>query len=322
MAVAVRARTQTRGIVCILLGMVALSLQDTIIKWVSGDYPLHEIVLTRAAIAVVLTAVFAHYTGGLGILKTRRLGLQVVRGLLLTVANMAYFLALAAMPLAEAAALFFVAPLLITALAVPFLGERVGLRRWVAVLVGLAGVVVMLRPGGGSVQAVALLPVLAAFCYACMQMLTRRLGVTDSAASMAFYVQSTFVVVSAGIGVALGDGAHAGGGHPSLEFLLRAWAWPDLVDGVLFVACGFLVGGGALLLSQAYRVSEANVVAPFEYAALPMAVLWGFLLWGDVPDAVAVLGMALIVGSGLFVFYRETVRGRPLAARRPVPRNR
>jgi drug/metabolite transporter (DMT)-like permease len=180
----------------------------------------------------------------------------------------------------------------------------------------------MVRPGGDAFQAVALLPVLAALCYACMQMLTRRLGVTDSTAALAFYVQSTFVVVSAAIGVTLGDGGFAGFAHPSLQFLLRAWAWPGLFDGALFVACGFLVGIGALLLSQAYRVSEANVVAPFEYVALPMAVMWGYLLWDDVPDGIAVLGMALIVGSGLFVLYRETVRGRVVAAKRPMPGNR
>jgi S-adenosylmethionine uptake transporter len=311
MTVAVRARGQTVGIICILCGMVALSLQDTIIKWVSGDYPLHEIVLARATIATGLTVVYARFTGGLRVLKTRRLGLQIARGLLITVANLSYFLALAAMPLAEAAALFFVAPLFITVLAVPVLGERVGVRRCLAVLAGLAGVVVMVRPGGDAFQAVALLPVL-----------TRRLGVTDSTAALAFYVQSTFVVVSAAIGVTLGDGGFAGFAHPSLQFLLRAWAWPGLFDGALFVACGFLVGIGALLLSQAYRVSEANVVAPFEYVALPMAVMWGYLLWDDVPDGIAVLGMALIVGSGLFVLYRETVRGRVVAAKRPMPGNR
>ena len=166
-----------------LAGMALLSAQDAVIKWLSGDYPLHQIILGRATIAVVLTLIMVRLEGGWSLLRSRRLGLHLARGLLLVVANISYFLALAAMPLAEAIAIFFVAPLFITALSVPFLGEQVGPRRWLAVLAGLCGVVVMLRPGEGAINPVALLPVLAAFCYASMQILTRRLGATDKASA-------------------------------------------------------------------------------------------------------------------------------------------
>ena len=186
----------------------------------------------------------------------------------------------------------------------------------------MAGVVVMLRPGLGVFEAAALLPILGALCYASMTIVTRRLGVTDRASTQAFYVQCTFIVASGAMGLAVGDGRFAGGGHPSLEFLLRAWTWPSGYDGLLILACGTLIGIGAYLMSQAYRVAEANVVAPFEYVALPMATLWGFLVWGDLPDLAVVTGIALIAGSGIFVFYRETVRGRLVASQRPMPRNR
>ena len=322
MQIAVPSNAPIQGVLCVIGGITALSLQDALIKWLSGDYPLHEIVLARASVAILLTVFFAHLEGGVGLLRTRRLHLHLIRGLLLVIANMCYFLALAAMPLAEAAAIFFVAPLFITALSVPFLGERVGLRRWAAVLVGMGGVMVMLRPADGIAEIAALLPLVAAFAYALMQMITRRLGATDRASALAFYIHLSFIVVSAAMGLAVGDGRFAGSGHPSLEFLLRAWAWPQATHALLMLACGFLVAVGAYLLSQAYRIAEANLVAPFEYTALPLAVIWGLLLWGDWPDATAVLGIALIVGSGLFVFYRETVRGRLVAARRPMPRNR
>jgi drug/metabolite transporter (DMT)-like permease len=288
----------------------------------SGDYPLHEIILGRALVAVLLTAWFAHLEGGLALLRTRRLALHLARGVLLVIANVCYFLALAALPLAEAAAIFFIAPLFITMLSVPFLGERVGPWRWTAVFTGLGGVVVMLRPGDGLLEIAALLPIGAALAYAIMQILTRRLGVTDRASALAFYVQLCFIVVSAIFGLIAGDGRFAGGGHPSVEFLLRAWAWPSGIDALLILTCGGLIGAAAYLLSQAYRIAEANLLAPFEYTALPLAVLWGIVWWDEWPDATALLGIALIVGSGLLVFYRETLHGQLFASRRPMPRNR
>jgi drug/metabolite transporter (DMT)-like permease len=322
MFAAARADTRILGILCIVGAVFAFTLQDSVIKLMSGSYPLHEIVLGRAVVAALLTLVMARLEGGLQVLRTRRPGLHLARGMLLVVANMSYFLALAAMPLGEAAAVFFVAPLMITALSVPLLGERVGPRRWTAVLAGLAGVALVLRPGSGAMEPAALLPLLAASCYALVQITTRRLGVTDRASAMAFYVQLSFVLASGAIGLLLGDGGYAGGGHPSLEFLLRAWVRPGLGDGLLIVACGFLVAIGAYLASQAYRVGEANLIAPYEYAALPLAVLLGYLFWNDYPDLPAVLGILLIVGGGLFVFHREAVRGREVAVERPMPRNR
>ncbi len=162
MRAAIRSSAKVQGVLCLILGMVMLSFQDSLIKKMSGDYPLHEIILGRALVAVLLTAWFAHLEGGLGLLRTRRLPLHLARGVLLVIANVCYFLALAALPLAEAAAIFFIAPLFITMLSVPFLGERVGPWRWAAVIMGLAGVVVMLRPGDGLVEIVALLPIVTA----------------------------------------------------------------------------------------------------------------------------------------------------------------
>ena len=310
-----RSSAQVQGVLCVVLGMVVLSLQDSLIKVMSGDYPLHQIVFTRSCIAILLTVYFAHLEGGIGLLRTRRLSMQLVRGLLMVGGNVGYFLALAVMPLADAAAIFFVAPLFITMLSVPFLGERVGPWRWAAVAAGMAGVAIMLRPGEGLIEIAALLPIGAALCYAMMQMLTRRLGGTERASSLAFYMHICFIVVGAVFGLAAGDGRFATGGHPSLDFLLRAWVWPGVFDAFLMLSCGFLIAVAGYLLAQAYRLAEATLLAPFEYTALAFAVLWGVLWWGDWPDATAFLGIALIAGSGLFVFYRETLRGPGLRGR-------
>ena len=216
------------------------------------------------------------------------------------------------MPVAEAVAMFFVAPLFITMLSATLLGETVGPRRLFAVLLGFAGVIVIMRPGIGSFSYIGLFPVGAAAMYAVFQILTRRLGTTDSAATMAFYVQAMFIVGGIAMGLAVGDGRFAGGDDPSVNFLLRAWRLPDLEGALLLGLVGLLICGASVLLSQAYRITEAATIAPFEYIALPFAGLWSYMIWGDVPDAIALVGMALIVGSGVFVILRtERLRYEP-----------
>jgi drug/metabolite transporter (DMT)-like permease len=299
------------GIVWIVAAMVMLSLQDSLVKLLGATYALHQIVLIRSLIAAVATLVVLAATARLALLRTRRWSLHLTRGLLLLVTNSAFFLALVAMPIAEAVAMFFVAPLFITLLSALLLGEPVGPRRLFAVLIGFAGVVIMVRPGSGLFGYVALLPVGAAATYAVMQIMTRRLGTTDSAATMACYIHVTFIVAGVAMGLAVGDGRFAGSDDPSLDFLLRSWRMPTGEDLPLFGLVGLLIAVASVLLSQAYRITEAATIAPFEYIALPLSAIWGFLFWGDVPDAIALLGMTLIVASGVFIVVRtERLRSR------------
>ncbi|MGI9336307.1 MAG: DMT family transporter [Gammaproteobacteria bacterium] len=293
------------GIACIVGAMFSFTTQDALIKWLSGGYPLHEIVFVRAVLAAGLTLFMMQIEGGMILLRSSRPGLHIGRGLLLVLANSSFFMALAAMPIGEASAMFFVAPLMITVLSAVVLEETVGVRRWLGVIVGLAGVIVMFRPGAEVVRLVALLPVVAAAAYSSMQIMTRKLGVTDRASTMAFYVQLTFIFVGLAMGLVAGDGRFAPTDNPSLEFLLRAWRWPQPTDAILFMGIGVLSAAGAYLMSQAYRVCAAALVAPFEYVALPLAVMWGLVLWGEWPDATAMLGIALILGGGLYVLHRE-----------------
>jgi drug/metabolite transporter (DMT)-like permease len=299
------------GIACIILAMMLLSLQDSLIKWLGATYALHQIVLTRSVIAAVVTLVVLAATARLDLLRTRRWSLHLTRGLLLVASNSAFFLGLIAMPIAEAVAMFFVAPLFITLLSALALREPVGPRRLAAVLVGFAGVVIVVRPGSGLFGYVALLPVGAAATYAIMQVMTRRLGATDSAAAMAFSVQLVFMAAGIAMGLAVGDGRFAGSDDPSLDFLLRPWRLPTAEDMPLFGLVGLLIAAASVLLFQAYRITEAATIAPFEYIALPFAAVWGLLFWGDVPDAIAIVGMGLIVGSGVFIVVRtERLRSR------------
>jgi len=183
------ARNNLIGISSAVGASVFFSINDMTVKLLSGDYALHEIILIRSMIGMmVLMAVIVPLEGGWAVLRTKRLGMHIFRGLCVVVANMTFFLALATMPLADAVAIFFVSPLIITLFSVVFLGETVGPRRWIAVGMGLAGVVVMVRPGSASFQLVALLPLIAAVAYASLHILTRKIGSTEKAGTLTFYI--------------------------------------------------------------------------------------------------------------------------------------
>lgn len=307
-------------IACALIAGVAFSINDLGVKLLSGDYPLHQVVLIRASVGICFTlAIFMPLEGGYSNLRTQRLGLHLLRGLFVVFANMMFFLGLAAIPLSEATAIFFVSPLVITLFSVLFLGERVGHWRWVAVAAGLLGVVIMFRPGAETFQWAALFPLAAAVGYASLHVLTRKMGVTERASTMAFYIQLTFVIVSSIIGLSFGDGRYAGTGDPSIDFLMREWIWPVWSDLAIMAGIGVASAVGGYTISQAYRLGEAAMIAPFEYISLVLAIIWGITIFSEYPDLIAWLGIALIFASGLLVFWRESVLKKRIAAARPTP---
>ena len=314
--------TALRAIMFILLGVFCGSLNDVGIKLLSGEYPLHQMVFVRSVIGVAISFALVQMEGGIALLRSDRPGLHLLRALLVVFSNMLFFSALAVMPLGAATALFFVAPLFITIMAIPILGETVGRHRIAAVLIGLLGVGVMMAPGvdwGGIGRASLLLPVAAACCYAGMQVLTRKLGDDTAASALGFYIQLTFLCVSALFFVVAGDGRFAEGlSHPSAVFLLRAWVWPAAQDIWVFGVIGCMSAAIGYCMGMAYKLGTASVVASYEYAALPLALLWGWLIFGEVPRNVVWIGIALIAGAGLYVFARERARDRVLAASPPL----
>jgi S-adenosylmethionine uptake transporter len=313
-----------RAIVFILVAMLCISVNDMLFKLLSGAYPLHQMVFMRAAIGICASLVFLRLEGGWRLLRTDRPVLHGLRAAAIVLANMLFFAALSAMPLGAATALFFVAPLLITLLAIPVLGEPVGKQRLAAVAVGLLGVAVMTAPGvdWGEVPRWALvLPVLSAACYAVVQVLTRKLGARSAASAMAIYIQVAFILVSLGFWAVAGDGRFAEGLEPGpAEFLLRAWTRPGAGDLWVFGVLGCLSAMIGYALSQAYRLGTASVVASYEYVALPLAIFWGWLIFGEVPRPAVWTGTALIAAAGLWVFARERARDRALASARPIRR--
>lgn len=305
------ARNRLSGILAIVAAMALFSMTDMSIKFLSGGYALHQIIMIRSVIALaILCGVIMPMQGGLVLMRTRRLGMHLARGLCVVAANLFFFASLAAMPLAEAVAISFVSPLLITVFSVVFLGESVGPRRWAAVAVGMIGVIVMLRPGTDAFRYVALLPLAGAVAYAALNTLTRRMGGTEAAITLSFYIHLTFLTVSGLMGLFAGDGRLAGTGNASADFLLRAWIWPAGADWLILLAIGVTSAFGSVMVSHAYRTCAIALVAPFEYVGMPIAVFWGVVVFGEWPDAVAWVGIFLIVGGGLYMAWRETVHAR------------
>ena len=305
------ARNNLVGISSALIASVLFSINDMTVKFLSDDYALHEIILIRSVIGMaVLIAVIFPIEGGWVVLRTKRLGMHIIRGLLVVITNMTFFLALAALPLADAVAIFFIGPLIITVFSVIFLGESVGPRRWIAVGMGLVGVIVMVRPGSAGFQLAALLPLVAAVTYASLQILTRKIGGTEKAGTLTFYIQASFILVGITMGLTVGDGRFAGTGDPSIDFLLRSWVWPSTRDWMILLVLGTSSTFAGYFISQAYRLCEAGLAAPFEYTAMAFAVFWGLVIFGDWPDTTAWIGISLIIGGGLFMLWREAVFNR------------
>ena len=305
------------SIACAIGASVAFSINDISVKYLSDGYSLHQLVLIRSVIALAVSlAIFVPLEGGWTVLKTRRPVLHIVRGMCVVLANMSFFCGLVVVPLAEATAIFFIAPLLIMALCTIILGERTGPRRWAAAAVGLVGALLIVRPGTTDFSWPVLLPIAAAFCYAVLHTITRNMGLSENAATMAIYIQLTFIVTCAAMGLVAGDGRYSGSGHPVAEFLFRPWTLVEMKDLVIISLSGVTIAFGGYLISQAYRSSAAGLVAPFEYTTLILAVIWGAVIWGETPTLLSSCGMLLILVSGIFIAVHETALGLRFRARR------
>lgn len=303
------------GILFLLLAATVFPLQDVIIKSISGGYAVHEIVFFRGLFAFPLVLAIVYFGGGLRALRFGSIRLQLFRSSMGFASYLVYYMALATLGMAETAAITFSAPLFVTVLATYFLGETIGIHRWMAIVIGLVGVVVTMRPGVGVFEPAAILALLAAMSYACSIITTRKLGNSTNGASLTLFGTSFFMVSGAVLGLVF-SGLEVESAHPSIAFLFHPWVWPRGTDWALLAALGCISAIGFYALSQAYRLADASVVTPFEYAYLPWAILWGFVFFGNLPGAHTWIGLVLIVGAGLYVIYREAIRGRSVVLRR------
>ncbi|MFE0502615.1 DMT family transporter [Lysobacter soli] len=280
---------QGRAMLTMLVAVAMFAMMDAGLKQLSTHYPPFQVASLRGAASLPLVLVWALWTGGVAPLLRVRWSLHLLRGVL-GVAMMATFVyAVSKLPLSTTYSIFFVAPLLITALSVPVLREKVGPRRWAAIVVGLIGVIVLLRPTGeGMISLAALAVLIAAVMYAVSAITVRILARTDSTQSMMVWLM---------VMIALGAGA---------------LAWPEWVairreDFWLIAFIGVAGALGQYTITEAFRLGEASAIAPLEYTALVWGVLFDLAFWGVLPDAITWVGAAIIVASGLYLIRREKV---------------
>ncbi len=260
---------------------------DLCAKWLLADYPLQQFVFLRSLLGLLVFIAISRWYGGLSSLKTRRWRWHALRTVLASIAMFGFFYGLTQMPLVNTLTLAFTAPLIVTALSVPILGEHVGWRRWAAVLVGFTGVLVILRPGAGLINLASLAVLAAAAAYAGLAITARKLAATETTYAMSVYVIAGPMVIS-------------------LFTLPDTVSWPTPAGWFFFVLAGICSAGAWVGIVGGYRRASPAVLAPFEYTALIGGAIAGYFIWDEVPDRYVVLGGAIIIGSGLYVVYRES----------------
>ena len=278
-----------RAVLLMILAIGLLACMDGMLKALSAHYPAIQVSALRGLSSLPFAFAWALWRiGARGLLRVRW-SLQLLRGVLGVGMMVGFISALAAMPLSTVYAAFFVAPLIVTLLAIPLLGERIGPRRWTAIAMGLAGVLLVLRPDAVGLSLWGGLAVLgSAFCYALSAVLVRILGRTDATPSMVFWMLAVMGTVAA---------------------VLAAPAWRpiDTAHWPLIAGVGVLGMLGQVAITEAFRQGEASVVAPFEYTALLYSVAMDAMIWGVLPDRLTWAGAGVIVASGLYLLRRERV---------------
>lgn len=284
------AEQPVKGIALICLAVLLFASHDTLSKYLSGFYPIVMVVWARYVVhTLLMLVVFVPRSGFSAVVRTKRPGLQLLRALCLIGTSLFFTTGLRYIPLAEATAVNFLAPLLVTALSVPLLGERVSRGQWLAVLAGFIGVLIVIRPGGALFTPAILLPLCSALCFGFYQLLTRKLSGIDSPTTSNFLtgILNSLIMSAA------------------LPFF---WSTPSLWHGLFMIGLGTCGMLGHLLLTQAFRHAAPAMLAPFSYGQILFAGLYGYLIFDHTPDSFGIVGIAVICFSGLAVAWGQRKR--------------
>ncbi len=287
-----RTRRPLAGILCLLTGFIFLVLSDASAKWLIVKYPITEVVGVRAGFVVLVVVILTALRGRLRFLKPVDVKGQLQRGVFAAFSGYLFITGLAYVALVDAAAAAYMGPIIMTALAPKMLGEHVGIHRWLAVVAGFAGMLIMLRPTPTGISWAMLLPASAAVFGALRDLKTRSLSATDDSASILMI--SNLMLFAVGI------------------FAMPWFSWLPIapMDFGLLIISGILIGFAHFLHIEAFRLEEASALAPFRYTGIIWSAFFGFLIWGHVPDRWIVVGALVVIGSGLYIVWRERQRMR------------
>ncbi len=291
-------------------GVALASTQDALVKWISGAYPIHEALIIRSLVATPIVLLLARRMTRHPILFDRHTPRSLLRGFILSTAYLAFVLSIASMPIADSVAIYFTMPFFVAGLAYPVLGERVQIHRWLAIAAGFVGVIIMLNPSSEVFEPAAFLALYSAFGYALGQMMGREIAQNVPPTVMAFHQNLVYLAVATMFAAVSYSFDFSGVTHKSLTFLLRHWSMPGWRDLLLMGSLGVCASFAMVMFGTAYKLAESSFVAPFEYSSMIWAVLYGFLLFGDVPGFNTLGGGLIVVAAGLFMLWMDRYRDR------------
>ena len=307
-----------RGIILILLAMMVFSIQDGIMKHIYSFVSLYEVYLVRTVVSFVLILLFLILTKKPVVFKSQYPILTFFRVILFFFGFSSFYISLTILPLGTATALFFVTPFLITIFAHFFLKEEIGPRRWSAVAVGFVGVYITLNPDFSNFNYLSLLPILCAFCYSASMIIIKITSDKDSVYTQTFAFYIGAIIFSIIFYFIIGDGRFNISDHPSSQFIFREW-FVDLENSILFmITTGITATAAFQLLFRAYSIASPAVVSPFEYSILLWSILIGWFYFDEIPSFSTVMGILIIVSSGIYIFMREKIQDQSIATEKPL----
>lgn len=294
-----------RGIVCLVLALLVFAVQDAIVKYITETYEVIQVLTWRILFVVLIIIGVVYRKHGLAALKTAQWPLMCLRGVMAFLAFTIYYIALTYVPLGDAATVYMTAPLFVTAFSVPFLGEKVGARRWAAVCIGFAAVVYMLNPGADIFRPVSALPLLSALFYSLIPIITRKIDSNEQSLVITFYTTAIYFLLCALSSVLVHLYPSSAQQTGIWAVVAQPWETIDLQSWVLLMITSVLFTLGVVLITIAYRSADVSVLAPFEYSYLVWAVVASYLIFSDIPSTRTWIAASVIVASGIYIAFRE-----------------
>ena len=307
-----------KGIIFILLAMLAFSVQDSIMKYIYNYASLYEVYLIRTLVSFAIILLFLKIGKKPIIFKTEYPFLTFCRVILFFFGFSFFYISLTVLPLITATALFFVTPFLITIFAKFFLKEQIGARRWFAVIIGFLGVYVILNPDFNNFDYMSLTPILCAFCYSLSMIIIKLTSEKDSVYTQTFTFYFGAIIFSIIIYLIVGDGQYNTIDHPASQYIFREWFINLETSLLLMIVTGFTASAAFLFIFTAYRIASPAVVSPFEYSILLWSSLSGWYFFNEIPDLKTIIGMILIVCGGIYIFVREKAQDQSIVTEKPL----
>ena len=306
-----------KGILFILTGMALFSVQDSLIKYIFEDTALYELYFGRTLTALILLALNLKITSQKLVMKTYYPLLTTVRVICFFFGFSFFYISLTYMSLAMANALFFSSPFFISILAILFLGEKVGIRRWLAIIVGFLGVYIVLNPNFENFDYTKLAPVACALFYAISMTITKITSDKDSVYSQMFHLYIGAIGISIIFFIFTGKGQFNTFSDPTLQFILREWFTNPTYSWPFILIMGLVASLSFYFVFSAYSIASPSVVSLFEYSLIIWAIIIGYLLFNDIPTVRTFIGVALIIGAGVYIYIREKARDQMIASDTP-----